>query len=150
MDQVIYRCKTKATDREGDLIRPSLNWAFARRGELRLTDRAIECGDWTIPYEEVDDAVLLAIPTRFGIAYNLKIKSQGRTYQFQVSSNSGLRTIVDPFWFGETPLPLRKEAAHIDSGVYELLMPRVNWIYLATFVAFLLVASLFRLLGASK
>ena len=58
ISEVVYRCKTKVTDREGEHIRHSINWLFARRGELCLTDRAIECGDWTIRYAEIDDAVL--------------------------------------------------------------------------------------------
>lgn len=115
MIEVVYRCKIKATDREGDHLRRSLNWAFARRGELRLTDRAIECGDWTIPYEEFDDAVLLALPTRFGTSYNLRVKSRGKTYHFQLRSTSTWRWTLDSFWLGTTPFPIRRETARIGS-----------------------------------
>ena len=113
MGEVVYRCKTKATDRGGHHPRWSLNWAFARRGELRLTDLAIQCGDWTIPYAGIDDAVLLAVPTRFGTAYNLRVKARGKTYHFQLRSTSAWRWTLDSFWLGAIPFPIRRETAHI-------------------------------------
>lgn len=62
MGEIVYRCKTKATDREGDQFRPSLNWVFARSDELQLTTPGLECGDWVIAYAEIDDAVLGVTP----------------------------------------------------------------------------------------
>jgi hypothetical protein len=115
MGRVIFTCKTKATDREGDRLRWSLNWAFARRDELHVTDEAIQCGAWTIPYAVIDDAVLLVIPTGFGIAYNLRVKSRGETYHFQLRSTSAWRWTLDPFWLGATPFPIRRETAGIGS-----------------------------------
>jgi hypothetical protein len=114
MDEVIYRCQTKATDREGDRLRFSLNWALARRAELRLTASALECGDWFIPFDRIDDAVLVAVPTRFGTSYSLRIEAIGTTYQFQLKSMSPLRFVLDPFWLGSTPLALRREVGRIE------------------------------------
>jgi hypothetical protein len=113
MSELIYRCKTKATNREGDRLRFSVNWVFARRAELRLTTEALECGDWTIPYVEINDAALLAVPTVFGTAHTLKIKSGCKTYLFQLKSTSLWRLETDKFWFEETPLALRTERAQI-------------------------------------
>ena len=114
MDEIIYKCKSRASDREGHLLRWSLNWAFARRGELRLTNLAIELGDWYIPYDTIDDAVLLDIPTPMGTAYNLVVMASGKTYHFQLRSTSIWRWLVDPFWMGEIPFPMRRETARID------------------------------------
>jgi hypothetical protein len=114
METTLYRCKVKATDREGDILRSSLNWAFARRGELRLTDRAIHCGDWYIPYTEIDDAVLLAVPLRIGTSCNLGVKSRGKTYNFALRSTSAWRWRLDPYWLRGTPFPMRQEFAIID------------------------------------
>lgn len=129
MERVIYRCKVKATDRERDQLRWSFNWSFARarRGELRLTDRAIQCGDWTIPYAEFDDAALLAVPMQFFTAYNLRVKSRGKTYNFALKSTSAWHWRLDPFWLGTLPFPLRKEVAYIN---YRDSMPllMVFWI----------------------
>jgi hypothetical protein len=148
MERVIYRCMTKATDREGDVIRASFNSLFARRGELRLTGHAIECGDWTIAYAEIDDAVLLTISMRMWwvfrwTAYTLKIKARGKTYLFQLPFISLWRSIIDPFWFGETPLPLRDEVTYYD---WEASKPTLTlvvlWIYLTMTACLALLFSL--------
>lgn len=149
MDRIIHRCKTKATDRERDSVRFSFNWLFARRGELRLTECSIACGDWTIPYEEVEDAVLLAVPTRWWTDYNLKIRSRGKTYQFQLKSISYWRYLIDPFWFGETPLPLRYEVACIDWRASKLtLRLTFLWACLISTACLLLLIFLLRVMGA--
>ncbi len=112
--EVIYQCRTRATNREGDRLRFSLNWALARRAELRLTTSALECGDWTIPYDRIDDAVLVAVPFGRDNAYNLRIEAMGTTYQFQLKSTSPWRFVLDPFWLGPTPLALRREVGRVD------------------------------------
>ena len=56
MDGVLFRCRVRGTTREGYRIRLSLNWAFARRADLILTDTALVCGDWIIPYAEIEKA----------------------------------------------------------------------------------------------
>jgi hypothetical protein len=86
----------------------SPNWAIARRGELRLTERAIEFGDWIIPYEEIEDAVLLV-----GLLHMLKVRWRETWYQFGLKSLSIWRVVPDPFWSGDTPFRFRKEAAPI-------------------------------------
>jgi hypothetical protein len=58
MSKPLHRCMTKATLAEGDEIRRSMSWAFARRGFLEIWPDALACGDWVIPYSEIDEAVL--------------------------------------------------------------------------------------------
>jgi len=113
MEEVIFRCKTKATNREGSRIRFSLNWLFARRGELILTSDALVCGDWWIPYEKIEDAVLVSVPTPFGTACNLEVTASSVTYQFQLKSESLWRMKVHPFWQGPLPFPVRRETRRI-------------------------------------
>jgi hypothetical protein len=118
MSEVVYRCKTKATDREGDQFRLSFNWMLAKFYELRLTRREIQCGDWTIPYAEIDDAVLMAIAPPYILGYVLRVKSRGKTYQFRLLSTSpwwgwGLWDL-DRFWLGDIALPLRRELVNLD------------------------------------
>jgi hypothetical protein len=86
MGETIFECRTKATWRERERIRFSLNWAFARRAKLRLSDKELVCGDWCIPYVEIEDAALVSIPTWFGTARNLMVWWCGRVYQFQLKS----------------------------------------------------------------
>src|SRR5690242_2114082 len=108
MSEVLYRCRTRATNREGGHVRFSRNWATARRDELRLTERAIEFGDWIIPYEEIEDAVLLV-----GLIHQLKVKWREKWYQFGLKSRSIWWGVPDPFWSGDTPFRFRREAAPI-------------------------------------
>lgn len=113
MSEVLFRFRTKATDREGDRLRFSLNWLWARRGELRFTDRSIECGDWIIPYESIDDAVLLVIPTLLFTAYNIRAKSRGKTDNFQLTAPSVWGWQQDPFLVNEAPFAIRREFGQI-------------------------------------
>jgi hypothetical protein len=106
MDGVIYRCRVKATDRVGDLVRWSWNWILARHGDLRLTERTIECGDWTIPYAVIDEAVLFEVHSTSGDFRMLRVKSRGKTYQFGLKSTSFWRYATDPCWSGEMPFPM--------------------------------------------
>jgi hypothetical protein len=114
MNDVVFSCNTKATDKEGDSFRISRNWYVAELDELRLTTRRIECGYWTIRYSEIDDAVLLAIYPAWILGYVLRVKSRGKTYQFRILSTSHWWWVLDPFWLGETPLPMRREVANLD------------------------------------
>ena len=114
MSDIIFQCSTKATSREDDRIRFSLNWAFARRATLVLTGQELVCGDWRIPYEEIKDAVLVSLPTLFGTARNLMVSWRGRIYQFQLKSESFWRMIVHPFWNGPLPFPVRREDRNIE------------------------------------
>jgi hypothetical protein len=136
MDEVVYRCRTKATDKEGDHLRLSVNWAFARRGELRLTRTAIECGDWTIPYDTIDDAALIGVPTNIGNAYTLRVKSMDKTYQFQLKSISSWRWVLDPFWLGPTPMPLRRVVGRFEWKSF--------WI---AYIRFLLLMAILTVIG---
>jgi hypothetical protein len=111
MSEVFFRCKTKATDREGDQLRWSLNWALARRAEIRFTELAIECGDWTIPYESIEDAVLLVISMGKSAAYNIRVKSKGKTYNFALKSTSARGWKHDPFRIEEAPFSIRRKFA---------------------------------------
>ncbi len=134
MGEILYRCRTKATDREGGRVRISRNWRIARRDELRLTERAIEFGDWVIPYEEIEEAVLLV-----GSMHMLKVKWRGTWYQFGLKSLSIWRVVPDPFWSGDLPFRLRKEPAPIGWLVWffvrlalALVLIRLLFCYLET------------------
>ncbi len=140
MRDVIYRCKTKATDREGDTFRLSRNWYLARYYELRLTRRAIECGDWTIPYDEIDDAVLMAISPPYMLGYVLWVKSRGKNYQFRLFSTSPWWWELDRFWLAETALPLRRELVTLDwRGSREWIRSRLRLVCAAHLIVALIL-----------
>jgi hypothetical protein len=114
MPEIIFRCRTKATCREEGRLRFSLNWAFARRAKLVLTDKELVCGDWRIPYSEIEDASLVTVPTLFGPARNLMVRWRGRTYQFQLKSESLWRMVIHPFWDGPLPFQVHREVRSIE------------------------------------
>jgi hypothetical protein len=109
MSEIIRRFKTKATDKEGDRVRFSLIWAWARRADLVLTTDALICGDWRIPYTEIDEAVVVAVGLVPGgrVGHLLRVRHRGRTYQFQSKPDS--------YWRGSL-LPLGSAASRSPFG----------------------------------
>jgi hypothetical protein len=92
---------TKATTAEGDDIRRSINWVVSRRGRLNVFDDALECGDWRISYDAIDEAVLFSTRQMMIPCYVLKVVSAGKIYQFGLNPNS--------YWKGEMPFPVVRE-----------------------------------------
>jgi hypothetical protein len=109
MSDTLFRTRTKATDREGERIRSSLNWLVARRAELVVGPDGLTCGDWRLPYAEFESATLVTIPTRLGDARTLIVRCRGRAYQFQLPTQSVWRMAVHPFWDGPLPFPVVRE-----------------------------------------
>ena len=105
MGELLHRCMTKATTAEGTDIRHSLNWVLSRRGFLSVYADRLECGDWIIPYDEIDEAVLFRARQMFIPCYVLRIKVRGRIYQFGLNPGR--------FWAGELPFPARREEASL-------------------------------------
>jgi hypothetical protein len=113
VDDVLFRCRVRGTTREGDRVRVSPNWAFARRDDLILTSSEMRCGDWSIPYAEIDDGLLVSIPLRWGLGEQrrLLVSGRGKVYQFilPVVSIWKWKLEVDPFWDAQLPFPVRRE-----------------------------------------
>jgi hypothetical protein len=163
MDRLLFKCRCVATDKIGDEIRCSLAWLFAYRGEMRLTNEAIEWCNRRITYPEIDEANLVRVITPFGEPYNLMIRVRGQTWQFQLPSNSrfgfaafalqpwwricGLPEelfVLDPFWVGDH-LPFAVK--HIRYN-YDILKDRKEYrklmaVRLLVFFLILLVISAF-------
>lgn len=93
---------TKGTTAEGDDIRRSFNWVTARRGILKIYDDHLELGSWHLPYRDFDEAILFSIRQTFIPGYVLRIKTQGRIYQFGLNYNR--------FWKKDLPFPIERQA----------------------------------------
>ncbi|MFH5803116.1 hypothetical protein [Alienimonas sp. DA493] len=79
----VYQCMTKGTDRESGGPRFSASWVGARRGTFKVFADRIEVGDWRIPFEQIDRAVLhRATYLPFVKVGVLELDAAGRTYQF--------------------------------------------------------------------
>jgi hypothetical protein len=81
MNKPLYTCMTKATTAEGENLRCSLNWIVARRAMLKVMPDALVCGDWRIPYDKIDEAVLFSIWSIFP-GFLLRVRVAGTIYQF--------------------------------------------------------------------
>lgn len=114
MAQVLHTCMTKATTAEGEDIRHSLNWVLSRRATLRVTSDALECGNWRITYDDIDEAVLFRTWQAFIPCYVLRVRSHGSIYQF------GLRAAS--YWKGDLPFPVQRESARLGYSSFSILI----------------------------
>ena len=112
MTKVLHRCMTKATTSEGDDVRRSFNWAVSRRGILEVQPDALACGDWVIPYREIDEAVLYSVRQMLIPGYVLLVKSRGVVYQFGLNWGR--------FWTRDLPFPVRRERARLGYSWYSI------------------------------
>jgi hypothetical protein len=105
-----YRCRCRALENQGDEVRLSLRWLSAPWDELRLTPAALEWRTWSIPYEEIEDAMIYEYPLFMLKARTLVIWARGANYHFQLPSISQVWYVIDPVWLGAMPFPLRFES----------------------------------------
>jgi len=113
MDKSIFKCMTKATTAEGEDLRRSFNWVVARRAMLQVMPDALVCGDWRIPYDKIDEAVLYSICSVFP-GYLLRIRVSGTIYQFGLNWN--------PFWKKELPFTVSREKGRLKLSTYSLFV----------------------------
>ena len=81
----MYRCWTKATDRETGPPRRSQNWVVARRGWFKVFADRLECGDWSIPLGSIRKAVMYEGRSMFMPARVLEVQAERGTFQFGFS-----------------------------------------------------------------
>ncbi len=112
MAEVLHSCMTKATTSEGDDVRRSINWAVARRGLLQVRPDALACGDWVIPYSEIDEAILYSVRQMLIPGYVLLVRSRGVVYQFGLNWGR--------FWMRDLPFPVRRERARLGYSWYSI------------------------------
>ena len=105
MTDVLHSCMTKATTAEGDDVRRGISWIFSRRGRLKVTTDALVCGDWTIPYSDISEAVLFSLPGAIFPGYVLRVKSNSQIYQFGLNGGN--------FWQGELPFKCKRESTSL-------------------------------------
>lgn len=101
MTSLRYRAWTKATAGEAGTPRHSANWVDARRAWLKVYDDRIECGNWVVPSDAVEEAVLyhareMGIPVTV-----LSVTARGRVLQFGFNPWARIA--------GHLPFPFREE-----------------------------------------
>ena len=82
MSNLIYKCWTKATNKESGPPRRSQNWALSRRAWFHIYDDRIECGDWVLPFDRITNAkVYITKQTLISVSV-LQLEVSGQVYQF--------------------------------------------------------------------
>ncbi len=116
MNQPIHSCMTKAVIADGDQLETGPRWLTSRRGRLKLFDDALECGDWSIQYKDVREAVLtsfrshiLRIP-----AYVLAVRTDTQTYHFGLNGWG--------YWKGVLPFPVKRTQARLRMSLFSFLV----------------------------
>ena len=107
MSGLIHSCVTKAVVGYGDQLESGPQWITSRRALLKLYDDRLECGKWSVAYDQIQEAVLssfhspiLRIP-----GYLLMVKTDSNTYHFGLN---GWR-----YWKGELPFPVSRQNARL-------------------------------------
>jgi hypothetical protein len=97
MQQPLHTCMTKAVIADGDQLRMGPRWLTSRRARLKLYDDHLQCGDWTIAYVDIREAVLAKIRTPLLRipGYVLSVRTDENTYHFGLNPGS--------YWKGELP-----------------------------------------------
>lgn len=115
MQAPLHKCMTKATTAEGDQMQYGPNWVLSRRAILKVFPDRLECGNWTIPYANISDAVLYSIrSTLFIPGYVLKVQTPDKTYHFGLNWGR--------FWTRELPFPVSREQGKLGYSKYSLLV----------------------------
>ncbi|MDA3936332.1 MAG: hypothetical protein PF636_05635 [Actinomycetota bacterium] len=101
MGQALHECMAKATSAEGDQLQYGVNWSLSRRALLKVYRDRLECGDWTIPYDEVQDATLFSIRQMFIPGYVLKVSTNAAVFHFGLNPGR--------YWRGRLPFEVKRE-----------------------------------------
>lgn len=126
MSKLIYRCWTKATSREEGQPGPSLNWAISRRAWFRIYRDRVECGDWVLPVDELQHAVLyegrqIGVPVRV-----LELRTERGTYQFGFNPWVAIERHL--------PFPFSREKIRLRYSVFSLVVRIALILYLGFFI----------------
>ena len=112
VSELLHKCMTKVTTAEGKDIRRCFNWVVSRRAYLKVCDDALECSDWRITYDTIDEAVLFSTRTMFIPCYVLRVSAGGTLYQFGLNAGS--------FWKGDLPFAVHRERARLGYSYYSI------------------------------
>lgn len=99
MPEALYQCMTKGIIADDVRTLGAPRWATARRGFLRVFSDHLECGDWIIPYEQIQEAQVHHGIGMIISGHLLVVRTKERTYQFGLNPNR--------FWRGDLPFAVQ-------------------------------------------
>ena len=116
---------TKAVIADGDQLRVGPQWITSRRARLKLYEDQLQCGNWTIAYGDIREAVLARIRTPLLRipGYVLSIRTDANTYHFGLNPGS--------YWKGELPFPATRTTSKLRLSPFSFLVRALLIGYLA-------------------
>ncbi len=126
MSKPLYRCWTKATDRETGEPRRSLNWVASRRAWFSIFEDRLECGDWCIPFESVRKAIAYRTRSMFIPCTVLRIETAEKTFQF--GFNPWARPVE------KLPFHILEEAVRLQHSAFSIIVRVVLLLYIVYLV----------------
>lgn len=126
MEQPRYSYMCKATTREDNEPRYSHNWVTARRARFKIYDDRIVCGDWTIPFAEVEQARVYETKSMFMSVEILHLITERGSFQF--GFNPWVKAAE------HLPLSLEREQVKMQYSSFSMMVRFVLVAYLAYFV----------------
>lgn len=106
---------TKAVVADGDQLECGPRWITSRRAILKLYNDRLECGDWTVPYEEIRDAILSSFRTPILRlpGFVLAVRTDAETYHFGLNGGR--------YWNGELPFGVERTKSKLRLSLVSLL-----------------------------
>ena len=119
---------TKAVIADGDQLRTGPRWITSRRGRLKLYSERLECGDWTVAYADIQEAVLSSFqsPILRIAGYVLAVRTDKDTYHFGLNGRR--------YWKGELPFPVTRQQAKLKMSPISIVARAVLIGYAVYFV----------------
>ncbi|TWU05437.1 hypothetical protein [Allorhodopirellula heiligendammensis] len=115
MTQPVHSCMTKAIIADGDQLELGPRWMRSRRARLRLFEDRLICGDWSVRYDDIREAVLASFrsPILRIPGYVLSARTDSHTYHFGLNGSR--------YWKGDLPFPVTRTKTRL----------RMSWISIA-------------------
>lgn len=105
---------TKGVRGAAEVYEYGMSWVTARRATLKVFPDRLECGDWTVPYASIDDAVLFATRQAFIPCYILKVRTDREAFQFGLNGNQ--------FWKGDLPFKVTRERGRLQYSTFSIVV----------------------------
>ena len=122
MTEPIYKCLTKVTNKAAGTPSHSFNWVISRRGWFKIFTDRIECGNWKIPFAEVQEMLVYRGKQMLIPVTVLQIETSGETYQF------GFNPWANPIKY--LSVPYREERVRIKYSVFSIAVRVIIVCYL--------------------
>ena len=108
----IHRCMTKGVQGAAEQFEYGLSWVTSRRATLKVFPDRLECGNWTIPFSAIEQAVLFETKQWFIPCYVLKIRTADTAYQFGLNPGK--------FWGGDLPFEVERQKGRLKYSAYSI------------------------------